>query len=108
MVKGTIDKEIIDSVKKYRDVVKTSGVSVDKIIIFGSQAKGTANKNSDIDVAVVSKDFGIDDIEEMQKLWKKTRFADTRIEPYPLSIDEFENGFSPIISEIRKYGIVVA
>jgi predicted nucleotidyltransferase len=107
MAKTTIEKEIIDSVQKYRKVIEDSGISVDKMIIFGSRAKGNSTSRSDIDVAVVSKEFGLDDVDEMQNLWKKTRFADNRIEPYPLSIHEYEHGFSPIVSEIRKYGILV-
>lgn len=32
-------------------------VSVEKIILFGSQAKGTSHKYSDIDIAVISSKF---------------------------------------------------
>ena len=35
----------------------TSSMSVDKIILFGSYAKGNANDDSDIDIAVVSPDL---------------------------------------------------
>ena len=107
MAKKTINKKIIEKVWQFRETIEAAGVPVEKMVVFGSQAKGNATKNSDIDVCVVSKNFGKDDIEEMQWLWKKTRFIDARIEPYPLSSDEFANGFSPIIDEIRKYGIAV-
>ncbi|MBL1215640.1 MAG: nucleotidyltransferase domain-containing protein [Ignavibacteriae bacterium] len=32
-------------------------VTIDKIVLFGSQILGTANKDSDIDLLLVSKDF---------------------------------------------------
>lgn len=64
-------------------------------------------KNSDIDVAVVSKKFGKDDVDEIQFLYKKTWDVDPRIEPYPISPYDLETGFTPIINEIKKYGIQV-
>ena len=107
MAKKTINKKIIEKVNQFRKTIEAAGLPVEKMVVFGSQAKGNATKDSDIDVCVVSKNFGKDDIDEMQWLWKKTRFVDTRIEPYPLSSDEFAHGYSPIIDEIRKYGIAV-
>ncbi len=68
MVKKTINKNIINVVKKFRTVVETAGIPVEKMILFGSYAKGTAHSDSDIDIAVVSKKFGYDDIDEMQLL----------------------------------------
>ena len=104
----TIGKDIIDSVLAYRKIIVDSGISVDKIILFGSYAKGNARAESDIDIAVISPQFGVDEMDERQALSKKRRFVDLRIEAYPLSPDEYEHGFSHIVSEIRKYGIQVA
>ena len=102
-----LKKEIKKIVQQYRRNIENAGIPIEKMVLFGSYARGNARKDSDIDVCVVSPDFGKDDIEEMQTLFKKSARIDTRIEPYPLSSDEFANGFSPIIDEIRKYGIVV-
>jgi len=103
----TIDKDVLQSAARFRSVVESSGISVQKMILFGSHAKGRANPRSDIDLAVVSSQFGHDDVEEMQMLWKKTRFADVRIEPFPLSPDDLEQSDSPLVEEIRRYGVVV-
>lgn len=107
MVKKTINKNIINIVKKFRIAVETVGVPVEKMILFGSYAKGTAHSNSDIDIAVISKKFGHDDIDEMQLLWRETHLVDSRIEPYPLSPRDLKDGFSPIAYEIKKYGVLV-
>ena len=48
--------EILEEVKE--KVVQN--FSTDAIVLFGSYAKGTANENSDIDIAVVSPDFDYD------------------------------------------------
>ncbi|MBI5003956.1 nucleotidyltransferase domain-containing protein [Candidatus Kaiserbacteria bacterium] len=103
----TIDQDVLQSAARFRSVVESSGIPVQKMILFGSYAKGLANPRSDIDLAVVSPQFGHDDVEEMQTLWKKTRFADIRIEPYPLSPEDLEQSNSPVIEEIRAHGIVV-
>lgn len=107
MVKKTINKNIIDTVKRFRTAIETAGIPVEKMILFGSYAKGTARVNSDIDIAVVSKNFGYDDVDEMQLLWKETHLVDSRIEPYPLSPRDLREGFSPIAYEIKTYGILV-
>ena len=60
-----------------------------------------------LDVAIVSPSFGKDTMDEMQMLFKKAWRVDGRIEPYPLSVEEYEHGYSPITHEIRKYGIEV-
>jgi len=103
----TIDSSVLESIARYRKVLEASRIPVQKMIVFGSHAKGRARHGSDIDVAVVSTLFGRDDVEEMQELWKKTHLADLRIEPYPLSPEDFASGSSPIVAEIREHGVVV-
>jgi len=56
--------QIIRTIKKFIRALKHEGISVDKVILYGSYAKGKARTDSDIDVAVVSKDFGKDRVEE--------------------------------------------
>lgn len=52
-VKVEINKEIVD---KYIAVVKEN-YDVVAIILFGSYAKGTEHKDSDIDIAVITDDI---------------------------------------------------
>lgn len=107
MVKKTVNKNILNIVKKFRTAVESAGIPVEKMILFGSYAKGLAKSNSDIDIAVISKKFGYDDVDEMQMLFKEVWDVDSRIEPYPLSPRDLKEGFSPIAYEIKKYGILV-
>lgn len=101
------DPSVLRSAAKFRRVIENAGIPVERMIIFGSHARGTARKESDIDLAVVSPVFGKDDVEEMQMLFKKTHLADVRIEPFPLSPEAFASDNSPIVEEIRAYGIAV-
>lgn len=44
-------------IQKLKYFKKKAEIPIDKIIFFGSRAKGTARKDSDIDLVVVSKKF---------------------------------------------------
>ncbi len=55
-VKVEINKEIAEIVDKYIAVVKENYDAV-AIILFGSYAKGTEHKDSDIDIAVITDDI---------------------------------------------------
>jgi len=73
-----------------------------KVILFGSYAKGNFHEESDIDIAVVFKDFN--NIIEMQvELMRLRRKIDSRIEPHPFRESDF-NISNPIVNEIIKYG----
>src|SRR3989344_296265 len=66
--------------------------------------KGKAKADSDIDLCVISPDFGRDDVEEGQYLFKKTIGIDSRIEPVGYSVQSFATEESPLIAEIKRYG----
>lgn len=73
-----------------------------RIILFGSYAKGNYNDDSDIDIAVVFKDYG--NLIDMQlELMRLRRKIDSRIEPHPFRESEFDLS-NPIVSEILKFG----
>ena len=78
------------------------GYNPDKIILFGSYAKGNFNDDSDIDIAVVFKDYS--NLMDMQlELMRLRRKIDSRIEPHPFRESEFDLS-NPIVSEILKFG----
>ncbi len=62
------EEKLIETIEYFRKQLLYEGVSISKIILFGSQAAGTANENSDIDIVVVSEDFAGKSISERVKL----------------------------------------
>ena len=44
-------------VVQYKQILKTLGINAQKIILFGSYARGNPSEYSDIDLVVISKDF---------------------------------------------------
>ena len=107
MVRKTISKSIKNSITSYKKRLIKEGLIFDKVILFGSYARGNAHPYSDIDIAVVSKFFGKNDFKEMSKLNALTYGIDTRIEAHPISFANFLNPVSPFIIEVKKYGILV-
>jgi predicted nucleotidyltransferase len=97
-----------DAIKKAKLFVQKlgkEGFDIEKAYLFGSYASGNADKDSDIDICVVSQNFGKDYIGEMVQLRKISLQIDSRIEPIPFGRDDINDPYSAIASEVRKNGV---
>lgn len=103
---GRINRGIIENIQKYIEKI-SQYYKVEAIILFGSYAKGTENEDSDIDIAIISSDFK-DIIEDGANLIGYTWKIDTRIEPHPITTDDYENIANPFVKEVIDTGIKVA
>ncbi len=106
MVERSIDRRIIESINKYIEKI-SEYYKIDAIILFGSYAKGTENADSDIDIAIISSDFS-DIIDDGAKLIGLTWKIDTRIEPHPITTEDYEKISNPFVKEVIDTGIKVA
>jgi len=98
--------QVLKIIKAFVKALKDAGISVDRVILYGSHAKGVARLDSDIDIAVVSKDFGKDRVEEGMTLFRIAGKIDSRLEPVPISTTVYENDtWIPLVYEIREKGI---
>lgn len=107
MAKGKV-KEVT---KLLRDFLAQHNIRVDKIVVFGSQARGDFRKDSDIDIAIVSKDFEGKDIFEKAEMLKGLKWFLVKrlLLPFdivPLSPSEW-NG-SSLIAQFAKEGFEVS
>ena len=93
----------IRHVKQYADVVRQN-FKVKKVILYGSYSRGSARKDSDIDVAVVLSRIDEDFLMAEAKLFRLRREIDTRIEPVLLEESNDKSGF---LEEILKTGEVI-
>ncbi|MDA1079969.1 MAG: nucleotidyltransferase domain-containing protein [bacterium] len=100
-----MNKQAIFEVRKYAELLKNADVQFESLIVFGSQAKGTATPDSDIDVCVVSKSFGHDRHAERVALMKVSTDDTIDIEPHPYHPDDLANPWDSLAVEIRKYGV---
>lgn len=102
-----LKQEVEKAVREYRETLQSAGLKVDELVVFGSQAKGTAHEWSDIDVAVVSPDFGIDYHQDLIRLMELRDRGFLAIEPHPLTPEDLNNEWDALAREVRKYGIPV-
>jgi len=82
MAKGFDNAVIKQKIDKYIEVLKTEGVKIRRIYLYGSYAKGTFNEHSDIDLAIFLDTNESDGFEEDAMLMKLRRKVDLRIEPH--------------------------
>jgi uncharacterized protein len=98
--------------KILEELLKQKGINVQKIILFGSYAKGKEKRDSDIDIIVVSDDFRNKTIFERveqtcgigRELVRRTK------KPFDIiyySDREWEEGNSVIINEAKEEGLVI-
>jgi len=102
-----LNKRENDLIKKYILLLKQKGIEVSKVILFGSYAKGMARPDSDIDLAIVSSQFGKDNWKEMVLLRKLAMKIDSHIEPLPFAPQDMEDRYSTLSQEIKKTGILL-
>ncbi len=101
-----VEEEVIKKIDEFVKALKRDNINVAKVILYGSRVSGKAHEYSDIDVAIVSPDFGKDRFEEGVRLFKIACEIDSLIEPIPLSLESYEKDtWVPLIYEIRVNGI---
>ncbi len=97
--------QVIRVIKEFVNALRREGITIDRVILYGSYTRGHARPDSDIDVAVISKDFGKDRVEEGMILFRIAGKIDPRLEPVPFSTKMYEKDtWIPLIHEIREKG----
>ena len=104
-----LEQSVLISVRNYLSAVKEAGIPVSFAVVFGSQAKGTWNEWSDIDLLVVSPHFDeMTGRADLNLLWRLAAAVDSRIEPIPCGLYQWENdNFSAIVEVARREGEVL-
>ncbi|MDR3313288.1 MAG: nucleotidyltransferase domain-containing protein [Oscillospiraceae bacterium] len=101
---AAIPENIMAAVAQYIAAL-SNGIAVDKVILFGSYAKDAYHKDSDIDIAVFSRDFAEETkIDDMAYLLMKTSGLGLDIQPQAFTLEDYEapDGF---VEEILKTGV---
>jgi len=100
-------KAALEVLSRFRKVIESQRIRVDKLILFGSYATGANREGSDIDVVVISKDFAD------KGYWERTEILSDAIyyvfepiEAIALTPEEWEKGEIGVV-ELAKGGEVV-
>lgn len=105
-----VDSAIQQVAQSYLQSLCALGIPVERGIIFGSYARGSATPWSDIDLLVVSSRFDAPRTREVvNMLWRTAAREDARIEPVPCGKIEWESSTDSAIVEVaRREGLLVA
>jgi predicted nucleotidyltransferase len=103
----SLKKNELNIINEYVNLLKKEGIEISKVILFGSYAKGTAKPESDIDIAIISSQFGKNNLKEMMFLRRIALKIDSHIEPLPFSPRDMDDRYSTLAQEIMKYGITI-
>lgn len=93
--------------QQFIDSLREAGIEVSEAYLFGSVVKETADESSDIDLAVVSKDFEGVRYHDMKKISKHRRKVDLRLEIHPFSLDEVTHDPSLFFLKIKHDGMSI-
>jgi predicted nucleotidyltransferase len=100
---ATSKNEIVRDIKNYVHELNKNGISVQKVVLFGSWARGQVREDSDIDVALISDAFSGDRFQDRRKIVPLRRKINTKIEPIPFDQESFSMGGN-LVDEIMRYG----
>ena len=95
--------EVVTKLMRYK-VLLSEHFDIDKVILYGSYARGNQHVDSDIDVAVVVNSIDEAYFSYAPLLWKLRRLVDDRIEPVLIEKDRDNSGF---LQEILLTGLVI-
>ncbi|MBI5214718.1 MAG: nucleotidyltransferase domain-containing protein [Ignavibacteriae bacterium] len=95
------NREALTIAKRYAESINRKYDSV-RVYLFGSYIRGNYHDDSDIDIAVVFKEYD-NTLEIFLELMRLRRSIDSRIEPHPFREQDFTYS-NPLACEILKYG----
>ena len=105
MTKATLDKEIQSITKLIIHQIKP--YKPQKVILFGSYARGSASKDSDVDLVLIKNTN-----DNFQTRLKKVRLlisTTTPVDVFVFTPKEFKEGTktNPLLSEIERAGKII-
>ncbi|MDR3076581.1 MAG: nucleotidyltransferase domain-containing protein [Synergistaceae bacterium] len=103
-----VDFETVSlAARNYADDVRRV-MPVDRVMLYGSYAKGNATDHSDVDICFFLSSFGgrrrVDIIAELLGLTDK--YSDVFIEPIAFPVSELQND-NPFVKEILRTGMEI-
>lgn len=111
MVERKIKSGVIKLLKQLTKNLSKKKVKVEKIILFGSRARGEELLASDIDILIISDNFAkipfVERLEVVERAWPSNQLL---LEAIPLTLREFEARKKQIgvVQKAAREGLQVA
>jgi len=103
-VTSQVNRTILRKSNRLVAALQARGLQVQVAYLYGSYAKGHARRDSDIDIAIVSKDLTGDWLDDYCRLTRIADSIDARIEVIPFRPKDFRDE-NPLVWEIKSFGI---
>ena len=97
----------IDKARKLICLLKTNGIDVYEAYVFGSVVSDKADEYSDIDIAIVSKNFTGIPFYDIKKISKFRRAIDLRLEVHPFSLNDILHDPPLFFADIKNKGVQI-
>lgn len=94
------------AIRQYVATLKADQLPIQRVLLYGSYAKGRQHKWSDIDVCIISPKFK-DSLHAMQYLWSKRNFnPNATIEPVGFNPKDFrDENETSLTREIKQHAV---
>lgn len=99
-----VTDKAVNIVEHFIKLAKDSGINIERAILFGSYAKGVANKWSDIDIAIVSPNFSGISFYDREMFISSILKTDSSIEVHPFRPEDFTEE-DLFVKEIIENGV---
>jgi len=100
-------EELARIIGRYRAKLAEMGINAERIILFGSQARGIAQEWSDIDLIVISEDFmGMELADRLDKLGVAAARILEPIEAMGMTREEWDERRFPFFREMAEEGVI--
>jgi predicted nucleotidyltransferase len=100
--------QAINKAKKLIGLLKTNGIDVYEAYVFGSVVMNKADEYSDIDIAIVSKNFTGIPFYDVKKISKFRRSIDLRLEVHPFSLNDILHNPPLFFVDIKNKGVQIS
>lgn len=103
-------QQIEEIIKQFKSKLLDLGVVVDRVMLFGSYAKGTPREDSDIDLLVISRDFeGMNLRERLEVLGMASARIMQPIQAKGYTVKEIESKEKdPFLIEVLEHSRIAA
>jgi len=93
--------------RKLRLLIEEQKIPLKMLYLFGSAARGDMRKWSDVDIAVICRDFDETPLKEYCAIAKLAYKIDPRISILYFRENHFDNPWSGVVREVKREGIGV-
>ncbi len=101
------DATVREAAQLIKDFLKERNITADEIVVFGSYAKGNYTRDSDLDMAIISRDFNEKDVFQKAEMLKGLKWAlvekfELAFDIVPMSLKQWQESSSLVVDFVKE------